>query len=123
MLDQTVELFNIMNPGVEIDRTGHSTDQASMYYARKIKKQSKKWRKHYAKNKIAIDTQTQVILAQRVVRGPRHDSKDAIATIRKTDKYKPIAFSLDKVFDSEYVHRVIHEELEASIMILPKKKS
>lgn len=122
ILDRTVELFNIRNPWVAIDGTGHSTDQASLYYARKIEKQSKKWRKHYTKNQIAIDTLTQVILAQRVARGPRHDSKDAIATIRKTGKYKPRGFSLDKGFDSEKIHKVIQEELGASSMILPKKR-
>lgn len=42
MLDQTVELFDIKNPWVAIDGTGHSTDQASLYYARKIKKQHKR---------------------------------------------------------------------------------
>jgi len=75
-----VELFNIKNPRVVIDGKESSTDQVSMYYALKIKKQTKKKRKHYTKNQIAIDTQTQVILAQRVVRGHRHDSKDSIAT-------------------------------------------
>ena len=43
----------------------------------------------YTKNQIAVDTQKQVILAQKVVKGPRHDSKGAIHTIRKTKKHKP----------------------------------
>ncbi|MBM4242055.1 MAG: transposase [Euryarchaeota archaeon] len=122
MLEQTVELFDIEKPWVAVDGTGHSCDQASLYYARKIEKQSKKWRKSYTKNQIAIDTQTQVILAHKVARGPRHDSKDAIPTIRKTRKYKPSGFSLDKAFDKEEIHRVIHEELEATSMIPPKKR-
>ncbi|NPV51693.1 MAG: hypothetical protein HPY60_10945 [Candidatus Methanofastidiosum sp.] len=42
MLDLTVELFDIKDPWVAVDGTGHSSDQASLYYARKIKKQSKK---------------------------------------------------------------------------------
>lgn len=87
MLDQTVELFDIKNPWVAINGTGHSQDHASTPYAKKIEKQTKKKRKSYTKNQIAIDTITQVILAQRVARGPRHDSKDAIPTIRKTSKY------------------------------------
>jgi len=58
MLDFTVELFDIKDPWVAIDGTGHSSDQASLYYARKIKKQNKKWRKSYTKNQIAIDTKT-----------------------------------------------------------------
>lgn len=43
----------------------------------------------YTKNQIALDTQKQVILAQKVVKGPRHDSKDVIHTIRKAKKHKP----------------------------------
>ena len=122
MLDQTVELFDIKKPWVAIDGTGHSQDHASTHYAKKIEKQIKKKRKSYTKNQIAIDTITQVILAQRVARGPRHDSKDAIPTIRKTNKYKPVGFSLDKAFDSEEIHKVIHEELKASSMIPAKKR-
>jgi len=57
-----------------------------------------------------------------VARGSGHDSKDTIATIRKTGKYKPRGFSLDKEFDSEEIHRVIQEELVASSMIPPKKR-
>jgi len=45
MLEQTVELFDIKSPGVAIDGTVHSTDQVSIYYARKIRKQTKKKRK------------------------------------------------------------------------------
>ena len=93
-------MFDIDEPWVAVDGTGHSTDQASLYYA-KLQKQTKKKRKHYTKNQIAVDTQKRVILAQRVARGPRHDFKDAIPTIRKTKKYKPSGFSLDKSFDRE----------------------
>jgi hypothetical protein len=121
MLSFTVQLFFIHEPWAAVDGTGHSCDQASLYYTDKIKKQTKKWRKSYTKNQIAIDTRTQVILAHKVARGPRHDSKDAIPTIRKLKKYKPSGFSLDKAFDKEEIHQVIHEELGATIMILRKE--
>jgi len=121
ILNKTVELFHIKEPWVAVDGTGHATDQASLYYT-KLKKQSKKKRKHYTKNQIAVDTQKQVILAQRVAKGPRHDSKDAIPTIRKIKKYKPSGFSLDKSFDSEKIHEVIREELKAISIIPPKKR-
>lgn|GEM_PF-1476279 len=89
---------------------------------KKIENQTKKKSKSYSKNQIVIDTITQVILAQKVARGPRHDSKDAIPTIRKASKYKPIGFSLDKAFDSENIHKIIHEELKANSMIPAKKR-
>lgn len=108
---------------MDLDGTGHSCDQASLYFTDKIKKQNKKWRKSFTKNQIAIDTQKQVILAHRVVKGPRHDSKDAIPLIRKIKKYKPKGFSLDKAYDSEEIHRTIHEELNASSMIPLKKRA
>lgn len=121
IMDSTVELFDINDPWVALDGTGHSCDQASLYFTDKIKKQNKKWRKSYTKNQIAIDTKSQVILAHRVAKGPRHDSKDAIPLLIKTKKYNPIGFSLDKAYDYEKVHEVIQEELNASSMI-PRKK-
>jgi len=69
-----------------------------------------------------VDTEKQVILAQRVARGPRHDSKDAIPTIRKTKKYKTSGFSLDKSLDSAKIHKVIREELNAISIMSPKKR-
>jgi len=67
MPDFTVELFDIKDPWVAVDGTGYSSDQTSLCYALKIKKQSKKWRKSYTKNQIAIDTETQVIIAQKAI--------------------------------------------------------
>ena len=72
-------------------------------------------------NQIAIDTQTLAILSQKVTRRPKHDSKNALATIRETSKYKLLYFSLNKAFNSEEIHRVIHEELGTISMISPKK--
>ena len=86
IIDQVAELFGISDPWVALDETGHSCDQASTYFTDKIKKQNKKWRKSFTKNQIAIDTKIQIILAQRVAKGPRHDSKDAIAQSEKNKK-------------------------------------
>jgi len=121
IMDFTVELFDINEPWVALDGTGHSCDQASLYYTDKIKKQNKKWRKSFTKNQIAIDTKTQVILAHRVAKGPRHDSKDAVPLIRKVKKFNPRGFSLDKAYDIEKIHEAINEELGATNMI-PRKK-
>jgi protein-disulfide isomerase-like protein with CxxC motif len=41
ILKVTVELFDINAPWAAVDGTGHVTDQASLYYVRKIKKQRK----------------------------------------------------------------------------------
>ena len=62
-----------------IDGTGHSQDYANPLYTKKIEKITKKKRKSYTKNQIAIDTKTLIIPAHKVAREPRYDSKDAIA--------------------------------------------
>jgi hypothetical protein len=43
--------------------------------------------------------------------------------VRKVKKYKPVGFSLDNAYDSEKIHKVIHEELRASSMIPLKKEA
>lgn len=121
ILNQTLGLFDISNPWIAIDGTGHSCSHASTYYAKKLKKQKKKKRKGYTKNCIAVDTDRQVIVAQRVAKGPRHDAKDAIPLIRKTRRVKPVGYSMDKAFDDEEIHRVVREETHAKCMIPLKK--
>jgi len=45
MLDFTVELFDIKDLWVAIDGTGHSNDQASLYYSGKNQKTTQKMEK------------------------------------------------------------------------------
>ena len=113
ILNQTLKLFEISEPWVAMDGTGHSSSYASTYYAKKLKKQKKRRRKSYSKNSIAVDTKTQAILAHRTRKGPRHDSIDAVPMIRKTKRYKPKGYSLDKGYDAECIHKVIREETNA----------
>ena len=113
ILNQTLKLFEICEPWVAIDGTGHSSSYASRYYAKKLKKQKKRRRKSYSKNSIAVDIKTQAILAHKVRKGPKHDSIDAIPIIRKTKRYKPRGYSLDKGYDAEHIHKVIREEIKA----------
>lgn len=121
LLYQTIKLFDIENPWLAGDGTGHACSHASLYYAKKLKKQKKRRRKHYTKNSIAVDTDKEVIVAQRTRKGPRHDSRDAAPMIRKTKKLKPKGFSLDKAYDAEYIHKVIREELNAESQIPLRK--
>ncbi len=117
LLGRTVKLFDIQHPWIAGDGTGHSCSHASMYYAKKLEKQHKRKRKHYTKNSITIDTDTQVILAHRVRKGPRHDAVDAAPMLRKTKSLKPRGCSLDKGYDSEPIHTVIRDELHAESQI------
>ena len=113
LLSRTVRLFDICSPWIAIDATGHSSDYASRHYEHRIKRK----RKNYSKNSIAVDVKTHAILAQRARKGPRHDSIDADALIRKCKWLKPKGFSLDKGYDCERIHRVIREELGANSQI------
>ena len=113
ILSRTVRLFEIQNPWIAIDATGHSSDYASKHYERRIKRK----RKNYSKNSIAVDAKTQTILAQKARKGPRHDSIDADALIRKCKQLKPVGFSLDKGYDCERIHKIIREELGADSQI------
>jgi hypothetical protein len=113
LLSKSVKLFDICNPWIAIDGTGHSSDYASKHYEHRIKKK----RKNYSKSSIAVDTKTQAILAQKARKGPRHDSIDADALIRKCKYLKPAGFSLDKGYDCERIHKIIREELGADSQI------
>jgi transposase len=113
LLSISVRLFDICDPWIAIDATGHSSDYASKHYEKRIKRK----RKNYSKNSIAVDTKTQAILAQKARKGPRHDSIDADALIRKCKYLKPEGFSLDKGYDCERIHKVIREELGAQSQI------
>jgi len=113
LLGRSVRLFDISNPWIAIDATGHSSDYASRHYEHRIRRK----RKNYSKNSIAVDTKTQAILAQRARKGPRHDSIDADALIRKCRRLRPEGFSLDKGYDCERIHRIIREELDAESQI------
>ena len=121
LLCQTIKLFDIQNPWIAGDGTGHACSHASLYYAKKLKKHKKRRRKHYTKNSIAVDADKQVIVAHRVRKGPKHDSKDAAPILRKTKRLKPKGVSLDKAYDAEYIHKVIREELKAESQIPIRK--
>jgi hypothetical protein len=73
------------------------TKQASITLT-KSKNKIRNGEKANTKNQIAIDTKNQVILAHRVVKGPKHDSKDVIPLIRKIKKFNLTGFILDKVY-------------------------
>ena len=113
LLYVSINLFDISSPWIAVDSTGHSSAYASRHYEHRIHRK----RKNYSKNSIAVDTKTQIIFAQKVRIGSRHDSIDADALIRKTKSLNPKGFSLDKGYDCERIHKVIREELGADSQI------
>ena len=118
ILAQTVKLFDIQNAWIAMDGTGHACTHASLYYAKKLKKQKRHRREHYTKNYLVVETDKQAILTHKVAKGPRYDSKDAIPALRKAKRMSRIkGCSADKAHDAEPIHKVIREELKAEPQI------
>jgi len=127
LLRRTVELCEIHGAWIAIDGTGHSSCYASVYcgygYAQRNTgaERQQRQQKHYTRNQIAVDITSQVIIAHRVARGPRHEAKDAVSLIRKTKTVHPVGYSMDKAYDSEKIRRAVVEEVRAACMIPLKR--
>jgi len=128
LLRRTVELCVVRymdGAWIAIDGTGHSSWYASVYYgygyAQRNTGTERQQRKRYTRNQIAVDITSQVIIAQRVARGPRHEAKDAVSLIRKTKMVHPVGYSMDKAYDSEEIRRAVVEEVRAACMIPLKR--
>ena len=98
---------------VALDGTGFSSGNADKYYA-KIRNNE---RKHYTKSHIAIDVDSRLILYSQAVRGPKHDTTFAIASIRSLKKHKPEYVIADKAYDTEKIRECINKEIKASDQI------
>ncbi|WP_458404308.1 transposase [Methanobrevibacter sp.] len=66
----------------------------------------------------SVDVDSRIILYSQAVKGPRHDTKFAIASIRSLKKYNPQFIIADKAYDSNAIRTCINEEIKASDQIL-----
>ena len=73
--------------------------------------------KNHTKCHIAIDVDSRIILYSQAVKGPRHDVKFAIASIRSLKKYNPQFIIADKAYDKNAIRTCINEEIKASDQI------
>ena len=73
--------------------------------------------KNFTKCHIAVDVDSRLILYSQAVKGPRHDTKFAIASIRSLKKYNPQFIIADKAYDSNPIRTCINEEIKASDQI------
>lgn len=69
--------------------------------------------KNFTKYHIAVDVDSRIILYSQAVKGPRHDAKFAIASIRSLKKYNPEFIIADKAYDSNAIIICINEEIKA----------
>lgn len=98
---------------VALDGSGFTSDYADKYYS-KIRSHDVK---NFTKCHIAVDVDSRIILYSQAVKGPRHDTKFAIASIRSLKKYNPQFIIADKAYDSNAIRTCINEEIKASDQI------
>lgn len=92
------------------DSTGLDCGQRSIYYVRRRAATSKQWQRvaysRYAKLELSVDTQTHLILAARMGRGPRVDTDCFVPLLEATLDQVPIrAVLADAGYDSEPNHQ------------------
>ena len=104
---------------IALDGSGFTNDYADKYYAIIRRKE----RKSYVKNHISIDVEIRLILHFAAQRGPRFDTRFAIAAIRNIKKYKPKYILADKAYDTEPIRRCINKEAKAQDQIPLKTRA
>ena len=109
--NQIINNLNIKPKIVALYESGFTSDNADKYYS-KIRE-----RKNFTKCHIAIDVDTRLILYSQAVKGPRHDTKFAIASIRSLKKYDVDYIIADKAYDTNKIRTCINEEIKASDQI------
>ncbi len=110
---QIISHLEIRPKLVALDGSGFTSDYADKYYS-KIRSHDVK---NFTKCHIAIDVDSRMILYSQAVKGPRHDVKFAIASIRGLKKYNPQFIIADKAYDTNTIRTCINEEIKASDQI------
>ena len=108
--NQIINNLNIKLKIVALDGSGFTSDNANKYYSKIRGKE----RKNIIKYHIAIDVDTGLILYSQAVKGPRHDTKFAIASIRSLKKYNVDYIIANKAYDTNKIRTCINEEIKAS---------
>jgi len=97
-----------------IDSTGFTPDSSSTYYSVR----TGKTRHDYLKTTISVDSDPISLLAFHVTKSRRHDSQIAPIVLRASNRVKKSrCYVMDKGYDSERIHLLIHEDLESQSMI------
>ena len=113
-----------------IDSTGLQPTRASSYYTKVISKDKKKRRKirKFIKLTMFVDLDKQLIISQKIRRGPANDNKDSLPVMKK-GKYildqagkKAKSVDADKGYDSEKNHEFAVEKLKEEDRIKIKNK-
>jgi hypothetical protein len=108
-----------------VDSTGFSPTHASTYYTRVLsrdRKYRRKIRKHI-KATFVCDLDSQLIMADKIRRGPANDNRDFKRPVQRAARLKPFkSFDADKGYDAEVNHALVVEELGAEDRMRLKNK-
>ena len=107
---QIISHLEIRPKLVALDGSRFTSDYADKYCS-KIRSHDVK---NFTKCHIAIDVDSRIILYSQAVKGPRHDVKFTISSIRGLKKYNPQFIIADKAHDTNTIRTCINEEIKAS---------
>ncbi len=114
---KTLKLFYSHDDEISITAIIHLGLRARMQVII-TQKRTGKIRKHFIKTSIAVDTGRQVIVGFISSKSRVHDTRHARLLLRRCHKSKKSAcYVMDKGYDSESIHRLIREELNADSII------
>ena len=100
---------------VAIDSSCFTPDSASIYYSIRTGKTPH----DYLKTTISVDSDLIPLLSFLVTNSRCHDSQVAPIILRASHRVKKTkCYVMDKGYDSERIHKFIHEDLKSQSMIL-----